>query len=178
MRVLLVFALLAATAAMAQAPAPQGGAAPNTPVAGRGPVTPAPKDHIMIITAAQLDKILHPDPGTRPATRLFDGGNFSANELHRAPGDAEAALVHKFTSEVYVIQAGGGTLLTGGKLKDPVTGPPDQQAGKGIEGGTSQEVKAGDVVFIPAGVPHVFSGYSPDITYLNIRFQDSKYVGN
>jgi mannose-6-phosphate isomerase-like protein (cupin superfamily) len=177
MRIFLAFALLAATAAMAQAPAPQGGAA-DVQAPARVPAPKAPMDHVMVVTAAQLDKILHPDPGTRPGIRLFDGGTFSANLIHRKAGDAEGALVHKFTSECYVIQGGGGTLLSGGKLKEPLTGTPDAQAGKGIEGGTTVDVKAGDVVFIPAGVPHVFSSFSPDITYLNIRWQDAKYVGN
>jgi len=177
MKAFLVLFLLAAPAAMAQAAAPQGGVV-DVQAAARAAAPKAPMDHIMVITAAQMDKILHPDPGTKPVGRLFDGVTFSVNLIHRKPGDAEGALVHKFTSEFYVIQSGGGTLLTGGKLKEPVTGPPDQQGGKGIEGGTSQDVKAGDVVFIPAGVPHVFSSYSPDIVYLNIRWQDSKYVGN
>jgi mannose-6-phosphate isomerase-like protein (cupin superfamily) len=176
MRVLLALTLLAATAAMAQAPA-QNGATPDVQANLRAAAPKAPTDHVMIVTAAQLDKILNPDPGTRPLGRIFDGGTFSVNQIHRKPGDAEGALVHKFTTEVYVVQAGGGTLTTGGKLADPVTGPVDQQASKSIIGGETHEVKAGDVVFIPAGLPHYFTSYAPSITYLNIRFQDSKYVG-
>ncbi len=169
MKAFLVLTLLAATAAMAQAPAENGaqsGAAPNA----RPSAPKAPMDRVMVVSAEDMAQVAR-------VKRIFDGGAFSANEINRKTGDPETALVHKFTSEVYVIQEGGATLLSGGKLKEPITGPPDQQAGKGIEGGTTQEVKAGDVVFIPAGVPHVFSAYAPSIKYLNIRFQDSKYVG-
>ena len=166
MKAFLVLTLLAATAAMAQAPAENGaqsGTAPNA----RPSAPKAPMDRVMVVSAEDMAQVAR-------VKRIFDGGAFSANEINRKTGDPETALVHKFTSEVYVIQEGGATLLSGGKLKEPITGPPDQQAGKGIEGGTTQEVKAGDVVFIPAGVPHVFSAYAPSIKYLNIRFQDSK----
>jgi mannose-6-phosphate isomerase-like protein (cupin superfamily) len=170
MRILSILALLAMASAPAFAQGTPAGGPPNTQANLRATAPVAPMDHVMVVPAEDLDKVV-------TTKRIFDGGGFSANELNRKPGDAESALMHKFTSEVYVIQSGSATLMSGGHLIEPLTGPPDQRAGKGIEGGTTQQVKAGDVVFIPAGVPHVFSAYSPNIKYLNIRFQDPKYVG-
>ena len=140
----------------------------------------APMDHVMIVPKSQIDKILtrEPDPKA-PVVRLFDGGAFSVNVIHRQPGNSEVAVMHKYTSEVYVVRSGGGTLVTGGKLAQPVNAKdPDMQGSQSIVGGTPREVRAGDVVFIPAGLPHYFTSYSPDIVYLNVRFQDPKYVGN
>jgi len=137
-------------------------------------------DRVMIVPKSQIDEILTRalDPKA-PVVRLFDGGTFSVNVIHRKPGEGEGALLHKYTSEVYVVRSGGGTLVTGGKLAQPVNAKdPDMQGSKSIVGGTSREVHAGDVVFIPAGLPHHFTSYSPDIVYINVRFQDPKYVGN
>jgi mannose-6-phosphate isomerase-like protein (cupin superfamily) len=39
-----------------------------------------------------------------------------------------------------------------------------------IAGGESHPIKAGDVEFIPAGVPHGVSGVNGTITWLNIRW--------
>ncbi len=43
-------------------------------------------------------------------------------------------------------------------------------SGSAIEGGVEREIKAGDLVFIPTGVPHGIK-QSDSITYLNIRFE-------
>jgi mannose-6-phosphate isomerase-like protein (cupin superfamily) len=183
MRALVAATLFVATASLsatAQAPAQSG--APdvsNVQAAARAAAPKAPMDHVMIVPKSEIDNILNPAPGTHPFPRLFDGGSFSVNVIHRKPGDTEGALMHKYTSEVYVVQSGGGTLVTGGHLAEPVNAKdPDMQGSKSIEGGTPQEVHAGDVVFVPAGVPHYFTSYAPDVVYLNVRFQDPKYVAN
>ena len=54
---------------------------------------------------------------------------------------------------------GGGTLTTGGIV----------EAGKFV-GGESHPIKAGDVVYLPAGLPHGVSGVNGNITWLNVRW--------
>jgi mannose-6-phosphate isomerase-like protein (cupin superfamily) len=93
--------------------------------------------------------------------RMLEGGRFNVNI--RRITDAETALVHPNTADVWVVTEGSGTLTTGGKL----------DKGK-IIGGESHPIKAGDVEFIPAGVPHGVSGVTGSITWLNIRF-DTNY---
>ena len=94
--------------------------------------------------------------------RMLEGGRYNVNI--RRITNAETALVHPNTADVWVVTEGAGTLTTGGTL----------EKGK-IVGGESHPIKAGDVEFIPAGVPHGVSGVVGSITWLNIRF-DTDYA--
>src|SRR5260370_14412762 len=46
-------------------------------------------------------------------------------------------------------------------------------SGTAIQGGVSRRIKAGDVVIIPAGVPHWFIQIEGSITYLVVRVDPS-----
>ncbi|MBM3772175.1 MAG: cupin domain-containing protein [Acidimicrobiia bacterium] len=89
--------------------------------------------------------------------RLLEGRKYNVNI--RRITNAETALVHPQTIDVWVVLEGSGTLTTGGTI----------QNGK-IVGGQSHLIKAGDVEFIPATVPHGVSGVKGSITWLNIRW--------
>jgi len=93
--------------------------------------------------------------------RMLEGGRFNVNI--RRIRNAESALVHPDTADVWVVTEGEGTLTVNGKLE-----------GNRIVGGDSRPLKVGDVVFVPAGVPHGVSGVNGSITWLNIRF-DTNY---
>jgi mannose-6-phosphate isomerase-like protein (cupin superfamily) len=82
---------------------------------------------------------------------------------------AETALIHPQTADVWVVREGSGTLVTGGTLVDAKGQPVQGQSAAAIRGGVERVIKAGDVVFIPAGVPHGIKD-SKAITWLNIRF--------
>ena len=92
----------------------------------------------------------------RVTTRLLEGGAYSVNARFQA--GAEAPRVHKSIIELYFIQDGTGTLVTGGSI-----------VGKAIRGGVTRAVKAGDVIFIPPGVPHGFTD-AKAVSYLNVHF--------
>jgi mannose-6-phosphate isomerase-like protein (cupin superfamily) len=92
----------------------------------------------------------------RATTRLLEGGAYSLNARYQV--GPEMPRVHKSIIEFYVVQSGAATLVTGGSIVD-----------KGIRGGVERAVKAGDVVFIPPGVPHGFSE-AQALSYLNIHF--------
>lgn len=92
----------------------------------------------------------------RVTTRLLEGGAYSLNARHQV--GAEAPRIHKSIMEFYFVQDGAGTLVTGGSIVDKV-----------IRGGVERAVKAGDVIFIPPGVPHGFSD-AKALSYLNIHF--------
>ena len=51
-------------------------------------------------------------------------------------------------------------------------------SGTAIEGGVSRRIKAGDVVVIPAGVPHWFSRIEGSITYVVVRVDPSRLLVN
>jgi mannose-6-phosphate isomerase-like protein (cupin superfamily) len=86
-------------------------------------------------------------------------------------GDAVAALeywkkpgkpaVHPDQAEYVVVIAGSGTMVSGGRLVDPVTTNPTLVEGSRIEGGTTRNLHPGDVFLVPAGTPHWF-GISDD----------------
>ena len=74
--------------------------------------------------------------------------------VHRdADGQAE---LHKTQADVMVIQTGHATIETGGKVIDPKDTAPNEVRGSGIQGGVKHEVGPGDIINVPAGVPHQF----------------------
>jgi len=85
--------------------------------------------------------------------------------------------LHELWDDVMVVKEGGGTLVYGGRLAGArETEPGENGAGPGewrggtISDGTVQSVSAGDLVIVPAGVPHQVR-VPPDgsITYLIIK---------
>src|SRR6187401_69000 len=80
-----------------------------------------------------------------------------------APGTASVAE-HDLVSEVYHIIDGAGTLVTGPDLVSPARRPADNQAVRELNGpgnnaqsirnGVTHQMKAGDVIVIPAGTGH------------------------
>jgi len=101
--------------------------------------------------------------------RVLDGGTYSVNVRHIS--GSETALQHGRITEVWVVRDGAGTVATGGALVEPKPGSgPGELSGTSIRGGVERVIKAGDVIFIPPGVPHGIK-QSAGITYLNIRFE-------
>ena len=92
----------------------------------------------------------------RNTTRMLEGGAYSLNARYQV--GPEAPRAHKSIIEFYFIEDGTGTLVTGGSI-----------AGNVIRGGVERAVKAGDVIFIPPGVPHGFSD-ARALSYLNVHF--------
>jgi mannose-6-phosphate isomerase-like protein (cupin superfamily) len=100
--------------------------------------------------------------------RALDGGTFSVNI--RIVKEGDAPLVHAASADVWLVTAGTATAITGGQLADPQKRPNvDDAAGTAIRGGTEQALAAGDVLFVPAGVPHGFKNVKGFRAFL-IRF--------
>jgi mannose-6-phosphate isomerase-like protein (cupin superfamily) len=134
------------------------------------------------ITAAQGDQQL----------RVLDMGryNLAVGVLHRGrttdvTGGSINGLVHSQVTETYVIISGAGTLVTGGTLVNPRAFPADNEvvttlAGPSMSGaiqnGTLRPVKTGDVVIIPAGVPHGWTNVPDHVDYLSVRPDQDKVL--
>ena len=128
----------------------------------------APTDRAADFPLAEIEAtIKEMDDDDRSTVRLLEGGSYNVN-IRRLRG-AETALMHPRTTDVYVVREGSGTLVTGGQIVDASGQPVDGQRGAAIRGGTERVISAGDLVFIPAGVPHGIRE-SDGITWLNIRF--------
>jgi mannose-6-phosphate isomerase-like protein (cupin superfamily) len=79
-----------------------------------------------------------------------------ANDLyllaHReADGQVE---LHETQADLFVVESGSATLVVGGKLLNGETVAPHEKRNGTIQGGTRHKLNAGDIVRIPANVPH------------------------
>lgn len=97
---------------------------------------------------------------------LKDGSRTAALEIWKAPG---RPAVHLAEAEYFTVVQGTGTLVTGGHLSNSRLVKPGQMDGDAIEGGTTRPLSAGDVVLIPAGVPHGFGIQGQPLVLLGIK---------
>jgi mannose-6-phosphate isomerase-like protein (cupin superfamily) len=88
------------------------------------------------------------------AEQLGDFGNHTAWIAHReADGLVE---VHENWSDLMFVISGTASLRVGGELRQPYVESPGEVRGKNAAGGTLHVMHQGDVVNVPAGVPHQF----------------------
>jgi hypothetical protein len=138
-RTLLSFALLAASPAFAQ--------------------TTEPTIHTSAELQQQEAKLLDTakaSPTGLAIGRLEDYGNdYTLLVVRTRTGEAER---HQFFADQIVIKEGTITLVTGGTMQGehPNSGPgrPGETVGPGIDGGKEVVLHAGDIVHIPANLPH------------------------
>jgi mannose-6-phosphate isomerase-like protein (cupin superfamily) len=64
------------------------------------------------------------------------------------------AEMHDSENDVFVVESGEATLLVGGQMVKPQKAGKGQTTGKTIKGGIKQKLSTGDVVHIPAKMPH------------------------
>ncbi|HLH04689.1 MAG TPA: hypothetical protein VKX25_18120 [Bryobacteraceae bacterium] len=62
--------------------------------------------------------------------------------------------LHEHDADVFVMESGDCQIVTGGKIIGGRSTGPGEIRGRSIEGGTKHELRAGDVIHIPAGVAH------------------------
>ena len=84
--------------------------------------------------------------------QLATFGNHLTMMAHRE-GDGEAEL-HEKQADIFVVQSGDATLVVGGKVVSPKTTAPNEIRGPSISGGEKKMLGPGDIVHIPANVPH------------------------
>lgn len=86
------------------------------------------------------------------AERLASFGNHLTMIAHRE-GDGEAEL-HETQADIFVVQSGAATLVVGGEMVDGKTTAPGEVRAPSIKGGERKPLGVGDIVHIPAKVPH------------------------
>jgi mannose-6-phosphate isomerase-like protein (cupin superfamily) len=83
--------------------------------------------------------------------------------------------VHQNYADVFFILDGRATLLTGGEVVEPKSTGPGETLGASVKGGSRQELKAGDVVHIPASMPHQMVLADGDtVTYFVIKVEETR----
>ncbi len=89
-------------------------------------------------------------------------------------GDGSAEL-HETQVDILIVQEGAATLIVGGTMINPKTVKPHEVRGSSIQGGETKELTVGDIIHIPANVPHqmkIASG--KPFTYLVIKVDINK----
>ena len=97
-----------------------------------------------------------------------------------APAGAVNGIAHDSQTETYVIVSGGGTLVTGGRILNGRKSAPDSEVTRVLNGPSCtgiiagpdvvrKQVKTGDVIIIPAGVPHGWTDITDHVDYLSVR---------
>jgi mannose-6-phosphate isomerase-like protein (cupin superfamily) len=96
----------------------------------------------------------------------------------------DSVAEHDLVSEVYHVIDGSATLVTGPDIADMTRRSADLQTvrefngpgngGSTIRNGVTHELKAGDVIVIPAGTGHWFTKIDDHINYVMIRIDPDK----
>ena len=88
--------------------------------------------------------------------------------LGRRDSDGVPELHEGFT-DIFVVQRGTATLRYGGTVAGNKVTTPGEWRGGAIQKGTEAVLHPGDVVVIPAGIPHQLLPAAPDFVYLTFK---------
>jgi mannose-6-phosphate isomerase-like protein (cupin superfamily) len=113
-------------------------------------------------------------------------GMVTRGKMDLGSSSGEAVAEHEQISEVYYIIEGSATLLTGPDMVGLKPRPSTlktvrEQNGPGfgatsIKNPVTHELKAGDMMIIPAGTGHWFTKIDDHITYVMVRIDPDKVV--
>ncbi len=98
---------------------------------------------------------------------LVTAPNLSVLMVTRA-GRGEVEVHDKETDTFHVLE-GSATFVTGGTMVGGRVTGPGQQRGKDMTGGETYHLTKGDVIVIPAGIPHWFKEVPQSITYYVVK---------
>jgi mannose-6-phosphate isomerase-like protein (cupin superfamily) len=115
--------------------------------------------------------------------------NIGIGVVYRGKLDApqpNSVAEHDLVSEVYHVIDGSATLVTGPDIANMTRRPADLQtvrefngpgnAGSEIRNGVAHQLKAGDVIVIPAGTGHWFTKIDDHIRYVMVRIDPDKVL--
>ena len=98
---------------------------------------------------------------------LANGPDFAVSVAKRAA--AGQVEIHDKETDTFYILDGEATFVTGGTMIGGRVSRPNQQLGTDIQGGQTHHLTKGDVITIPAGVPHWFKEVTKPTTYYMVK---------
>ena len=143
----------------------QGGQAANPQAAA----PPAPTNKAAYFDSKDIHEIWKDEEAKKVINkRVAEGGSHSINIRIVLP--TNAPLVHALSADTWVVMEGSATAITGGELMEAKRNAnSDDMSGSSIKGGVEQPLKAGDILYVPPGVPHGFKDIKGFRAYL-IRY--------
>jgi mannose-6-phosphate isomerase-like protein (cupin superfamily) len=133
-----------------------------------------PVDHwtpsLLLERAAYLRKLAKHGDGSASETLKEYPQHFAMLSFRSRSGEVE---VHERFADLFVVLAGAATLVTGGTVTAARIVAPGETRGDSIAGGTTENLRSGDVAHVPAGTPHqmVLNG-DQTITSLVMKVQE------
>lgn len=126
--------------------------------------------HILLERAAYLRKMAKAGNGSASETLREYPRHAAMLSFRSRTGEVE---VHEKFADLFCVLAGAATLITGGTVAGARAVGPGETRGDSIEGGTHEDLKAGDVAHVPAGTPHqmLLSG-DKTVTCLVLKIQE------
>ena len=114
--------------------------------------------------------------GATPAAPPAPCGENAAS----TPANTASGIAHDGQTETYIIISGSGTLVTGGRIVNGRRSAPESQVTRVLNGPSCsgpivgddvvrRVVKVGDIIIIPAGVPHGWADIGDHVDYLSVR---------
>ncbi len=120
----------------------------------------------LIYDAAQLCALAAPNGEAKLFRTADDRGWVNVVHKDHAAPTAEA---HDAETDIYVILTGAATITLGGVLDAPTSPRPGQWRAPGITGGATHTLAPGQLIIIPAGVPHMVDTRDGTLQYVVIK---------
>jgi mannose-6-phosphate isomerase-like protein (cupin superfamily) len=128
---------------------------------GRAPARPKPLTEAVFI---DHDKV---------AAAFMKGGNLVVAPDMTVLGSHRAVAgrveVHDKETDVMYVIDGSANFITGGAMVGGKVSRPGQWFGTGITGGEMHHLTKGDMIIVPAGMPHWFKETTPQISYYVVK---------
>lgn len=100
----------------------------------------------------EMQKQLANRPGRFSAKDLKRYGNHYTMLAYRT--ETGSSEIHQHEADIFIVESGEATIILGGKMIGGHVQKPGELRGASIEGGERRPLKTGDIIHIPAGMPH------------------------
>ena len=125
-----------------------------------------------LLERAKLLQQLAAEKGSASETLEKYPHHYTMLAFRNRSGGAE---VHQNFADLFYILDGHAVLVTGGDVVDPKSTGPGETLGASVKGGSRQELNPGDVVHIPAGMPHqMILSNGQTVTYFVMKVEENR----